>query len=210
VSTSGGPDAAGAGAGPALAEPVGQGDHVQGPPRAPVTLVVYGDYECPFTRRARTVVRAAQQRAGDRLRYVFRNFPLAKHPHAFRAAEAAEAAAAQGRFWEMYELLFRTQWALEDGDLARYAAQLGLDLDRFRDDLTRHAHAPRIRADLESGQRSGVRGTPTFFVNGTLYVDLDDSVDELLGAIDRAASQAAAQAPGTERGPEPPQQTRGG
>ena len=173
-----------------------------------MTLVVYGDYECPFTRRARTVVRAAQQRAGDRLRYVFRNFPLAKHPHAFRAAEAAEAAAAQGRFWEMYELLFRTQWALEDDDLAGYAAQLGLDLDRFRDDLTRHAHAPRIRADLESGQRSGVRGTPTFFVNGALQVDLEDSVDTLLGVIDRAASQAASPSPGTgtARGPERPQQ----
>ena len=186
---------------------MGPDDHAQGPPRAPVTLVVYGDYECPFTRRARTVVRAAQQRAGDRLRYVFRNFPLAKHPHAFRAAEAAEAAAAQGRFWEMHELLFRTQWALEDDDLAGYAAQLGLDLDRFRDDLTRHAHAPRIRADLESGQRSGVRGTPTFFVNGTLHVDLDDSVDAT-ARRDRPGSVAAASpSPGTAREPEPPQQT---
>ena len=163
-----------------------------------MTLVVYGDYECPFTRLARTVVRAAQQRAGDRLRYVF------------RAAEAAEAAAAQGQFWEMYERLFRTQWALEDGDLAGYAARLGLDLDRFRDDLTRHAHAPRVRADLESGRRSGVRGTPTFFMNGTLHADLDDSVDGLLDVIDRAATRAASPSTGTAREPEPPQQTGGG
>jgi protein-disulfide isomerase len=180
------PDAAAVQA-PALAVPVGPDDHAQGPARAAVTLVMYGDYECPYTRRARTIVRAARQRAGDRVRYVFRNFPLAKHPHAFRAAEAAEAAAAQGKFWEMYELLFRTPWALEDADLARYAAQLGLDQARFHDDLARHVHAPRIPADLDSGRRSGVRSTPTFFVNGTRYDDLDDSVDSLLDAIDHAA-----------------------
>jgi protein-disulfide isomerase len=217
MSATGSPDGAG-GAGavrePALADPVGPDDHAQGPPHAPVTLVVYGDYECPFTRRARTVVRAAQQRAGDRLRYVFRNLPLAKHPHAFRAAEAAEAAAAQGKFWEMYELLFRTQWALEEDDVVGYATLLGLNLDRFRDDLARHAHAPRIRTDLESGQRSGVRGTPTFFVNGTRYEDLEDSLDALLGVIDRAAAQpaspSATQSHGGEPGGEPSQQPSGG
>ena len=161
-----------------------------GPAAAPVTLVMYGDYECPYTRHARTVIRAAQQRRDDRLRYVFRNFPLAKHPHAFRAAQAAEAAAAQGKFWEMYELLFRTPWALADDDLVGYAAQVGLDLDRFRADLTGHTHAARIRADVESGQRSGVSGTPTFLLNNALYEDLDDSIEKMLAAIDEAAARA--------------------
>ena len=172
---------------PALAAPVGPQDHVLGPAAAPVTLVMYGDYECPYTRRARTTIRAAQQRSGDRLRYAFRNFPLAQHPHAFRAAESAEAAAAQGKFWEMYELLFRTPWALEDDDLVGYATQVGLDVVRFRADLAGHTHAARIRADVGSGKRSGVSGTPTFFVNGALHEDLEDSVEKMLAAIDQAA-----------------------
>ena len=108
----------------------------------------------------------------------------------------------------MHELLFRTQWALEDDDLAGYAARLGLDLDRFRDDLTRHAHAPRIRADLESGQRSGVRGTPTFFVNGTLYVDLDDSVDTLLSVIDRQRRRQRRRRPAPRGGQSRPRRAR--
>ena len=152
----------------------------------------------PVYRRARTVIRAAQQRAGDRPRYVFRNFPLAKHPHAFRAAEAAECGAAQGRFWEMYELLFRTPWALEDSDLAGYATQLGLNLDRFRADLAGHTHAPRIRADVESGQRSGVRGTPTFFLNSALHEDLDDSVEAMRAASTRRSARVVPGAPGAE------------
>jgi protein-disulfide isomerase len=175
---------------PALAVPVGPEDHMDGPADAAVTLIVYGDYECPFTRRARTVIHAVQRREGERLRYVFRNFPLAKHAHAFHASEAAEAAAAQGKFWEMYELLFRTPWALENDDLAGYAGQLGLDLTHFRGDLARHVHAPRIRADVEGGRRSGVRGTPTFFLNGTLYEDLDDDVNVMLSTVDQEAARS--------------------
>ncbi|SRR6266542_3313146 len=166
-----------------LAAPVGPADHVLGPAGAPETLVVYGDYECPYTRIARSVIRAAQRQAGDRLRYVFRNFPLEKHPHAFRAAEAAEAAGAQGKFWEMYELLFHGQQSLDDAHLASYAAQLGLDVGRFRNDLTAHVHAARIQADREGGLLSGVEGTPTYFINGTRRPDLEEDPQKLLAAL---------------------------
>jgi protein-disulfide isomerase len=160
---------------------------MQGSPDAPVTLMVYGDYECPFTRKARTLVRAALRRKGEGVRYVFRNFPLAKHPHAFRAAEAAEAAGAQEKFWQMHDLLFDNQWALENADLVRYATQLGLDLTRFASDMDEHAHADRVQADLESGSRLGVRGTPAFFINGRRQQDLEDDIEVLLAALEAAA-----------------------
>ena len=176
----------------ALAVPVGADDHAQGPPGAPVTLVVYGDFECPFTRRARTVIRAVQQQRGDTFRYVFRNFPLEdSHPHAFRAAEAAEAAGAQGRYWEMHHHLFDNATALEDADLFGHAAALHLDVERFRGDMAGHAHAARIRADVDGGIRGGVRGTPTFFVNGVYYTDLEDDPQLLRDALDRAAAGGA-------------------
>ena len=151
-----------------LAVPVGERDHVRGLPSAEVTLVEYGDFECPYTRRARPVVRRLRQEFGEeRLLFVFRNFPLSRiHPHAQAAAEAAEAAAAQGRYWEMHDLLFDNQWHLEDEDLRRYAQRLGLDLERFDRELTEHAHAHRVHEDATSGLKSGVRATPTFFVNG--------------------------------------------
>jgi protein-disulfide isomerase len=172
---------------PQLAAPIGDRDHVQGPPRAPVTLVMYGDFECPYTLHARTIIRAALRRTGDRVRYVFRHFPLEKHPHAFRAAEAAEAAAAQGKFWPMYDLLFDNQWALEDDNLAAYADQLGLDAARFARDLSEHAHASSIREDVESGRRSGVTGTPALFVDGVRYPDLEDDLDQMVAVLERAA-----------------------
>jgi protein-disulfide isomerase len=189
-----------------LAVPVGAQDHTEGPSAASVTLVMYGDYECPFTRRARTVIRAVRRQRPDAFRYVFRNFPLQdKHPHAFRAAEAAEAAAAQGKFWEMYHQLFDTPWALEDPDLTAYAAQLGLDTDRFSQDMAAHTHAGRIRADLESGTRSGVQGTPTFFVNGVYHTDLEDDPQNLIAALERAAGSiqpdARLEAPNPNRAP---------
>lgn len=150
-----------------LAVPVGERDHVQGPADAPSTLVLYGDYECPYTRRAVPAVRELRRELGDGLRFAFRNFPLFEiHPHALHAAEAAEAAAAQGKFWQMFDLLFAHQTALADADLRAYAVQLGLDADRFERDVTGHVHAAQIEEDVRSGEASGVAGTPTFFVDG--------------------------------------------
>jgi protein-disulfide isomerase len=149
--------------------PVNEHDHMQGPVEAPATLLVYGDYECPYTRASLLVVKQVRKRLGDRMGFVFRNFPLVEiHPHALRAAEAAEAAAAQSSrlFWKMHAYLFAHQQALEDADLHEYAAQLGLELERFDGAMAEHAHAARIREDVSSGLASGVGGTPTFFING--------------------------------------------
>src|SRR5579862_1438401 len=149
-----------------LKPPVGASDHVQGPAEAPVTLLEYGDYECPYCGEAYLIVKALQNRLGDQVRLVFRNFPLAEaHPHAEHAAEAAEAAAAQGKFWEMHDMLYEHQDALEDADLARYAKALKLDLPRFIKDMENHTYVDRVRSDFTSGVRSGVNGTPTFFIN---------------------------------------------
>jgi formate-nitrite transporter family protein len=153
-----------------LAPPVGEGDHVAGADDAPVTLVEYGDYECPYCGMAYPIVKALQRELGGQLRLAFRNFPLAEmHPHARRAAQAAEAAAAQGKFWEMHDVIFEHQDALEDADLLRYAAELGLDVERIARELESGAHAKRVRDDFRSGVRSGVNGTPTFFINGQRY-----------------------------------------
>ena len=170
-----------------LAVPVGERDHVRGPASAEVTLVEYGDFECPYTRRARPVARRLGREFGDRLLFVFRNFPLTRiHPHAQAAAEAAEAASAQGRHWQMHDLLFDNQWHLEDEDLKRYAQRLGLDLERFDRELTEHAHARRVREDLRGGLESGVRGTPTFFVNGLRH-DGPNDLATLWAAVEEAA-----------------------
>ena len=150
-----------------LTPPVGERDHARGPAGAAATLVVYGDYECPYTRRAHQTLREVQAELGDRLRVVYRHFPLtAIHPHALHAAEAAEAAAAQGRFWEMHDRLFSRQLDLADTDLGDYAADLGLDVAAFTRDMSEHAHLARVEEDVESGLRSGVEGTPTLFLNG--------------------------------------------
>ena len=155
---------------PMLSLPVSDRDHAQGPADAPVTLVEYGDYECPHCGRAYPIVKELQRRLGAQLRFVFRNFPLREmHPHAVRAAEAAEAAAAQGQFWEMHDTLFEHQWSLTDRSLLEYAAALGLDTVRFEQDLSARTHEPRVREDFRSGVRSGVNGTPTFFINGVRY-----------------------------------------
>jgi protein-disulfide isomerase len=172
-----------------LAAPVDQDrDHVQGPADAPVTLVEYGDYECPYCGAAYPIVKELQARMGERLRFVFRNFPITtSHPHAEQAAEAAEAAAAQGRFWEMHDLLYENQKRLNDGDLHAYAEQLGLDVDLFDKELADHVQAPRVREDFMSGVRSGVNGTPSFYVNGTRHDDSYD-LETLLAALERAAA----------------------
>jgi protein-disulfide isomerase len=167
-----------------LATPVGpERDHIQGPADAPVTLVEYGDYECPYCGGAYPIIKEVQARMGDRLRFVFRNFPITtSHPHAEQAAEAAEAAGAQGRFWEMHDLLFENQKRLRDEDLRAYAERIGLDLERFDKELSEHVHAPRVREDFMSGVRSGVNGTPTFFINDVRHDDGYD-VDTLLAAL---------------------------
>ncbi len=164
-------------------------DHIDGPADAPATLVQYGDYECPYCGEAYPIIKEVQARLGDSLRFVFRNFPITtSHPHAERAAEAAEAAAAQGKFWEMHDLLYEKQRRLRDEDLHTYAEQLGLDVELFDKEMTDHAHAERVREDFMSGVRSGVNGTPTFYINGVRH---DDSyeIEVLLGALERAAAE---------------------
>jgi len=153
--------------GPTLVLPVGDRDHAQGSATAPVTLVEYGDYECPYCGQAYPIVKAVQRTLGPRVRFVFRNFPLSEmHPNASNAAEAAEAAGAQGKFWEMHDTLFEHQSALLTRDLVAHAAGLGLDADRISVELKSHKHAPRVKEDFMSGVKSGVNGTPTFFING--------------------------------------------
>ena len=173
-----------------LVVPVSERDHRQGPDTAAVTLVQYGDYECPYTRRSTWVVQAIQQQLGEQLRFVYRNFPLTEiHPHALHAALAAEAAAAQGKFWEMHDYIFHHQHTLEDADLAQFAEAVGLDVQRYARDMTGKATLVRIEEDVECGERSGVQGTPTFFINGFLYRGSWEH-DALLAAL-QAASRTA-------------------
>jgi protein-disulfide isomerase len=168
---------------PKSALPMPDRDHIQGPIDAPIALVEYGDYECPYCGEAYPIVKAIQERLGDRLCFAFRNFPLVNsHPHAEHAAEAAEAAGAQGRFWEMHDLLYENQDALEDEYLARYAATLGLDAERLIKEVLADTHTGRVREDFRSGARLGVNGTPSFFINGVRY-DGGPDVEELLTAL---------------------------
>jgi len=173
----------------ALTVPVSdERDHLQGPADAPVTLVEYGDYECPYCGAAYPIIKQVQARMGARLRFVFRNFPITtSHRHAEQAAEAAEAAAAQGWFWQMHDLLFENQKRLRDDDLRGYAEGLGLDLGRFDRELAEHVHAQRVHEDFMSGVRSGVNGTPTFYINGVRHDEPYD-VETLLAALERAAA----------------------
>jgi protein-disulfide isomerase len=164
-------------------------DHIQGSPNADVTLLEYGDFECPYCGAAYPIVKQVQAQMGERLRFVFRNFPIStSHPHAENAAEAAESAAAQDRFWEMHDLLYENQRHLEDDDLRGYARQLGLDTARFDRDLAEHVYEPRVREDFMSGVRSGVNGTPTFYIDGVRY-DESYEAEALIAALDRAALQ---------------------
>jgi protein-disulfide isomerase len=164
-------------------------DHIQGPADAAVTLVEYGDFECPYCGAAYPIVKEVQDRMGERLRFVFRNFPITtSHAHAEQAAEAAEAAAGQDRFWPMHDLLFENQRRLRDQDLHGYAEQAGLDVERFDSELAEHAYAARIREDFMSGVRSGVNGTPTFFINGVRH-DGSYEVEPLLAALEGGADR---------------------
>jgi Na+/H+ antiporter NhaA len=167
-------------------------DHTRGRADAPVTLVEYGDFECPYCGRAEPAVRELLARHGGELRYVFRHLPLTEvHPHAQQAAEAAEAAGAQGAFWPMHDVLFAHQRGLELEDLRRYAECLGLDVERFLDDLRQRRHALRVTEDVQGADASGVSGTPTFFLNGRRHHGAYD-LASLTAAVAAAAAAASA------------------
>ena len=169
-----------------LTPPVQQFDHRLGPEHAPVTVVEFGDFECPNCKQAAPAVKLLLERFNERVRFVFRHFPLVEvHPHARLAALAAEAAGAQGKFWPMHDLLFDNQSHLKAQHLNGYAEQLGLDMARYRAEMDDEVYLQRIREHIESGQASGVRGTPTFFVNGRLQ-DVSFGVRALFDAVEGA------------------------
>ena len=162
---------------------------------ASLTLVEYGDYQCPFCGEAYPIIKEVRRQLGERLRFVFRNFPLTEiHPDAQHAAEAAEAAAAQKEFWPMHDRLFERQWALEDERLVEYAAELGLDPGRLGAELAAGTHGARVRDDFMSGVRSGVNGTPTFFINGLRH-DGGYELAKLLAALERAGALESSRSP---------------
>ncbi|HEX5550975.1 MAG TPA: DsbA family protein [Nitrospira sp.] len=162
-------------------EPLRPDDHVIGPDSAPVTVIAYCDFECPFCGQAFVRTKRLRERFEHQLRLVYRHFPLIdRHPFAQQAAEASEAAAQQGRFWVMHDLLFEHQEDLETEDLYRYAEAAGLDLPRFKADLQGRVHASRVLFDVRSGRRSGVTGTPTFFLNDAWLED-DDRLEDMIG-----------------------------
>jgi Na+/H+ antiporter NhaA len=172
-------------------------DHIRGPEDAPVTLLEYGDFECPYCGQAEQVIRELLLSHGSDVRYVWRHLPLNDvHPSAQLAAEAAEAAAAQERFWEMYDAMLTHQDELRPRDLSRYAEELGLDIEQFKDDLRTHAHADRVLADVATADESGVSGTPTFFINGRRHYGVYDidTLTEAVGAAKQRVGYAAAAA----------------
>jgi len=172
-------------------------DHIRGPDDTPVTLVEYGDFECPYCGQAENVIRELLSSHGDDVRYVWRHLPLNDvHPSAQLASEAAEAAAAQGKFWEMYDTLLAHQGELTPRDLVRYAGDLRLDVDRFRDELRTREYAQRVSEDVGSADESGVSGTPTFFINGRRHYGVYDidTLTEAVGAAKRRARQLASTA----------------
>jgi protein-disulfide isomerase len=167
-------------------------DHICGSANAPLVIVEYGDYECPHCRAAHLVIKEILERLGEELQYVFRHFPLtAVHPHAEPAAEAVEAAGAQGKFWEMHDVLFSNQERLAGPCLLDYAKMLGLDVERFGLELAKDAYAPKVREDFMSGVRSGVNGTPTFFINGLRH-DGDWDLPSFVLALREAAGSDSA------------------
>lgn len=166
-----------------LTVPVGPDDHVRGPAGASVTLVEYGDFECPYCGIAERAVQTIRRRYGDKLRFVFRNFPLLMHRHAQAAAEAAEFAADRGKFWEMHDLLYAHAKALEESDLLGYARTIGLDPDELRSALREKTYAGIIEDVKDGGEASGIPGTPAFFLNDVLFED-EPTAENLTHAID--------------------------
>jgi protein-disulfide isomerase len=153
-----------------LKPPVNAKDHFQGEENAPIELVEYGDYQCPHCGHAHPIIKKIQKKLGEKLKFVFRNFPLAEvHPDATHAAIAAEVASAQDKFWKMHDIIFENQSRLDDVHLVRYAENAGMDVSKFETDFEKPEFAEKVESDFESGIRSGVNGTPSFFVNGEKY-----------------------------------------
>ena len=177
-----------------LTPPVSESDHAEGPARAAVTLVEYGDYQCPYCGAAYAIVKKLQKAMGRDMRFVFRNFPLKEaHPHALHAAIAAERVALEGEpaFWKMHDTLYEHQKALDDTQLAGYAKSLGVSADEIAAAFAGGPPADRVRADFRSGIKSGVNGTPTFFVNGVRYDSDWTDVDAFVEALRAAAKRAS-------------------
>lgn len=171
-----------------LTPPVSARDHAQGPADAAVTLVEYGDYQCPYCGEAHPVIKRLQKAFGKTLRFVFRNFPLTQaHPYAMVGAQGAEAAGLQGKFWEMHDLLYENQDDLEPEILLSWAEEAGLNLEKFGSALNHEAVAKRIKEDHQSGVRSGVNGTPSFFINGAPY-DGEADYDSMRRALEQQTS----------------------
>ena len=168
-----------------LTIPVSEADHIQGPAKAAATLLEYGDYQCPYCGQAYGVIKDLQATLGRRMRFVFRNFPLTQaHPFAELAAEAAEAAATSGKFWEMHDILYDNQGDLSEESIVEFARQLGLNVSTFVEDIQKRRFRARVRSDFMGGVKSGVNGTPGFFINGERY-DRPWDYETLLGALSR-------------------------
>jgi len=171
--------------------PLHSTDHVLGPASATVTVIEYGDFECPYCRTAYPAVKILLKHFQDRVRFAFRHFPVVEmHPHAERAAESAETAGAQGMFWTMHDLLFENQQRLADEYLRRYAVQANLDLDRYDRDMDNRIHLPSVREQMNRGKQLGARGTPTFFVNGVIE-DVSFGMGGLYQAIESRLQPAS-------------------
>jgi protein-disulfide isomerase len=168
----------------ALTPPLGPGDHVDGPADAPLELVMYGDFQCPFCTAAQPILRRVRERLAGRLRFAFRQFPLRElHPDAERAAQASEAAAAQDAFWPMHDALYGLRGQLGAADIVAAAQRIGLDAERIRAELEAGTYAEAVAEDVESGRAGGVSGTPTFFVNGARHTGAFDA-QSLIAALD--------------------------
>jgi protein-disulfide isomerase len=174
---------------PSLAVPPQPVDHAQGPDHARVTVIEYGDFECPSCKVAATTPTLLMERFPNTLRFIFRHFPVVEaHPHAMLAAEAAEAAGSQGKFWEMYHRLFDNQAHLKESDLKRYAEALGLDMARYQNDMGDHIYLQRVREQFDGGRLSHIRATPTFFINGVVQ-DISYGMKGLHDAVAAAIAQ---------------------
>lgn len=185
-----------------LAKPIDESDHVLGPADAPVTLVEYGDFQCPYCRAAHFYLQSVLAEMGDDLRFVFRHMPLSQvHPMAQLAAEAAEAAGAQDKFWPMHDLIYENQDRLSPALLQRLGQRLGLDMQRFTDDIASHRYLAKVREDFMSAVRSGAAGTPSFFINGEPYEGSfdDESLIEALRFAAQGHARHAARAPHAPR-----------
>jgi protein-disulfide isomerase len=169
-----------------LVVPIQPTDHIEGADHAPVTIVEYGDFECPNCKQAAPALKLLLERFAGRARVVFRHFPLQEvHPHALAAAQAAECAGGQGKFWPMHDVLFANQEHLKTNQLHSYAERLGLDMARYTAEMDDQVYLQRVREHMEGGRRSGVRGTPTFFVNGRLQ-DVSYGIRSLFDAVETA------------------------